>query len=131
MIVNYKTITVAATLTSTNTFSVPIHLPFVPSHVIIKQISIANNSISDSNDLVLLLRSSLINNHIIYHFARNPSDLITISHSTSLKFKMNPIQINGSYDFYFTDIAGNIPDQIDDTVIQIALTMCFEEERLI
>ncbi len=40
---------------------------------------------------------------------------------------MNTTTISGEYDFYFTNVAGNIPDNISDTVIELALSIEFIE----
>lgn len=127
---NYKTVTIASRLTDTNIFTVPINLQFIPSYFIVKYASFVNMSSSDSIDTVLLLKTSLYNNETIVSFSRSGTEDVNDvwSGNLDLKYKMNPMTIAGNYDFTFTNVDGNVLDDVDNNVIQIALTIEFIED---
>ena len=130
---NFKTIIITADtgvdgyVGPSNTFSVPIFLQFVPTHFIAREICYSIISSAAPVSMILLLKTSLLNNESIFALTRVASGAITRTDlSLDLKYKMNPSTIKGNYDFTVVDINGLLPDVF--TSIQIALTIEFIEE---
>jgi hypothetical protein len=125
---NYKTIVIPVnSTTSANTFSIPIFLPFIPSHFIIKYFCYNITSTNAPTNRIVLLKTSLLNNESILSFARVANASSTGALQLDLKHKMNPSTISGNYDFTMCNIDGDIPDG-GITSIQFALTVEFVEE---
>ena len=127
----YKTINIAGLLSNTNKIQIPIYIPFQPTYMIIKSASFTSLSGVNSVDTVLFLKTSLYNNDIIAHFSREAiKDNIDIwSGMLNTKYQLHSSPINGNYDFFFTNINGEVPDNIEETTIEFALTIEFVQEK--
>jgi len=132
---NFKTIIISANVKPGahgdlgTTFSIPIFLPFIPSHFIVKAVNYCIITAAATSTNILLLKTSLLNNEPILSITRlsgagGTSEIYTSQLDT--KFKMNPGVVNGNYDFTLSDIYGVSPDQF--TNLQFALTIEFVEE---
>ena len=131
---NFKTIIITANTAAGGrsnpgtTFSIPIFLQFIPTHFILKLFSYSLVSAGDTNNNILLLKTSLLNNEPILSMLRiggvTFKDLGNIQLDT--KFKMNPSVISGNYDFTLCDTSGNLADEFQS--MQFALTIEFVEE---
>ena len=132
---NFKTIIISANVVPGihgdpgTTFSIPIFLPFIPSHFIVKAVNYCITMTDATSNNILLLKTSLLNNEPILSMTRlsgagGTNEIYTYQLDT--KFKMNPGVVNGNYNFTLSDIYGVSPDQF--TSLQFAITMEFVEE---
>jgi hypothetical protein len=123
---NYKTITITNSLTS-NTFSTPIFLQFVPTACIIKYVTHSWTTTTNNTDYIAIISSSLVNNLPIYHLVRTGAiDTEVKQQSLDLKFQLNTGFINSNYDFTITNIAGGEPSNFG--TMQLAITIEFIQE---
>jgi len=124
---NFKTITIGGIMNAINTCSIPMFLPFVPNYFIIKYASLYQSSGTGSTSEVLLLQTSLLNNETIYHFCKI-GDANTDSYKETgldIKYKLNPKEIKGNYDFTLINLQGQVPNVIAQSKFQFALTLEF------
>ena len=130
---NFKTIIISKNVAPgihgdpSTTFSIPIFLPFIPSHFIIKAVSYCITSMAGTTNNILLLKSSLLNNESILSILRIGGAIAECYlYLLDTKFKMNPNVISGNINFTLSDINGVTP--IFFTNLQFALTIEFIEE---
>ena len=124
----FKTLTFSAQIEDlTNqdaTFSKEINCEFIPDEIILKYVSVYDNSTgdADSKDKMFILKSSLLSD--------NTGILATYPQATAyhesyhLPFK-NMRPVNGTYNFLITDIFGNKPAGGANYDVFISFTMMF------
>eukprot|EP00732_Lithocolla_globosa_P008192 Lithocolla_globosa_v1_NODE_11378_length_513_cov_172.679039.p1 type:complete len:139 gc:universal NODE_11378_length_513_cov_172.679039:442-26(-) len=106
------------------TFSKEIYCEFIPDEIILKYISVYDNSVgdADSKDKMFILKTSLISD--------NTGILATYPQATAyhesyhLPFKNNR-PINGTYNFTITDITGDNPAGGANYDVFISFTLMF------
>ena len=125
-ITNSKTVHAYANLgNNVNEFNFNINVEFQPTHVILKSFMV-DNADAAASDRIFLLKSSIIDNKILYTFL---GQMAAMHEPLNLMYKLGQKIINGQYKFQITTITDVLPTNIATFNLFIAFTLEFIEMK--
>ena len=130
---NWKVIVADVFFDKSSTASVPIYCEFIPDEIVLKYVSVVDNS-SQTNTNIYLFSSDLFNGQIFFSFACNidpaTNGLTLYNEQINTPFQMkNGQMINGNYTFSIqssSKYAEITPAQIE---IHMMLTLMFVKNK--
>ena len=125
-VIDSKIVHVYKQLNGINEFNFFINLEFEPTHMIIRAVSFYNMD-NDLSDNMLLIKSSIVDNKVMFHFPA--TDVASGFFNVKIPFKLNKKPINGIHTFQLTTIDDDLSSNIDTFDMHLTFILEFVQYK--